>query len=193
MSAPLVLASASDRRRVLLEQIGIVPDQILPSEIDESPEPGETPRLQAIRLAECKRQKVADKVSDAYILAADTIVAIGTRALPKATDREVAIQCLKRLSGRSHRVYTAISVSAPDGRATSRLVQTRLHCKRLTARDIVHLVEAGDWHDKAGAYAIQGHAAAFIKSINGSYSAVMGLPLYETRSALEGLGYFASR
>lgn len=188
-AAPLILASASPRRRDLLAQIGIVPDAIHPAEIDETPKPGELPRVLARRLAWEKAEAVS---ADGFVLAADTVVAVGRRILPKAETETEARDCLALLSGRTHRVFTGISVRGPDGRSAERTVVSRVEFKRLSEAEIEAYIATGDWQGKAGGYAIQGPAGAFIPSIQGSYSAIVGLPLYETRALLTGLGWRAS-
>lgn len=185
---PLVLASASPRRRDLLAQIGLAPDQIVPADIDETPRPGELPRPHAGRLAGEKAHAV---VAEGYILAADTVVGVGRRILPKTETAEEAEACLRLISGRAHQVHTGVCVRAPDGRSASRIVSTRVIIKRLTEEEIALYLDSGEWNGKAGGYAIQGLAARFVKSISGSHPAVMGLPLYETAAMLEGLGYCA--
>lgn len=184
--APLVLASASPRRRALLEQIGITPDAVTPADIDETPQPGELPKPHAGRLAVEKARAVD---APGFILAADTVVAAGRRILPKAETETQARECLALLSGRAHQVHTGLCLRAPDGREARRTVTTRVVFKRLTEEEIEAYIASGEWKGKAGGYAIQGRAGAFVRSINGSYSAVVGLPLFETRSALEGLGW----
>ncbi|MEO0881750.1 MAG: Maf family nucleotide pyrophosphatase [Pseudomonadota bacterium] len=182
----LVLASASPRRVALLEQIGIAPDKIVPSNIDETPKPAETPRALARRLAVEKAR--ACRQGGVFVLSADTVVALGRRLLPKAEHAEEATQCLRLLSGRSHQVITAVALCAPCGDVTSRTVLTRVAFKRLTDDEIAAYVASGDPIGKAGGYAIQGGAGAFVTRLNGSYSAVVGLPLYETRNLLIGAG-----
>jgi septum formation protein len=186
---PLVLASASPRRLALLRQIGLEPDAVDPPEVDETPLGGELPRAHARRLAEAKAAAVAARRSDAFVLAADTVVALGRRILPKAEDEATARRCLERLSGRRHRVLGGIAVVSPEGRTALRLVTTAVRMKRLTRAEIAGYLESGEWRGKAGGYAIQGRAAAFIPAINGSYSNVVGLPLAETAALLAGLGY----
>lgn len=189
MTSRLVLASASPRRLDLLAQIGLSPDRIEAAEIDETPLPNETPRLLATRLARAKAAKVACAHDDAFVLAADTVVALGRRVLPKAeTDDEVRA-CLKLLAGRAHKVLTGVAVQAPGGRTAYRLVETRLHVKRLNPAEIDAYVESGEGVGKAGGYGIQGRAGAFVMAIEGSYPAVVGLPLYETLNLLTGLGF----
>jgi septum formation protein len=186
---PLVLASASPRRLALLRQIGIEPDAVDPAEIDETALKGELPRAHAQRLAQAKAAAVAARQSGAFVLAADTVVALGRRILPKAEDEATARRCLEQLSGRRHAVLGGIVLVAPDGRIGRRLVTTAVRLKRLTGPEIERYLESGEWQSKAGGYAIQGRAAAFIPAINGSYSNVVGLPLAETAALLAGLGY----
>jgi septum formation protein len=188
-SAPLVLASASPRRLELLRQIGVVPDRIEPADIDETPLREETPRLAAIRLAREKALVIGPRAVDAYVLAADTVVAVGRRILPKAETLEEARACLALLSGRAHKVLTAVAVLGPDGRIAARLSETRVHFKRLTPNETAGYLAGEEWRGKAGGYAIQGAAGGFVMALQGSYTGVVGLPLYETRCVLEGLGY----
>lgn len=189
ITAHLVLASASPRRLDLLKQIGIVPDAVDPAEADESPRPRELPAKHALRLAEEKAAIVARRHPGAFVLAADTVVACGRRILPKAETEAQARACLDLLSGRRHRVWGGIAIADPDGRVTSRRADTIVTFKRLTAREISDYLASGEWEGKAGGYAIQGRAAAFIRGITGSYSNVVGLPLYETAMLLRGLGF----
>lgn len=184
----LVLASASPRRLDLLRQVGIEPDLVDPSDIDETPAPKETPRLLALRLAREKAAAAAARHPGAFVIAADTVVAVGRRVLPKAETEAQARACLALLSGRNHRVQTAVAVQAPDGRMASRLVETKVQVKRLTEAEIAAYLASDEWRGKAGGYAVQGRAAGFILGLQGSYSAVVGLPLYETLRLLEGLG-----
>jgi septum formation protein len=172
-----------------LNQIGAAPDRIVPADIDEAPLAGETPRLLALRLARAKARVVANAAPDAFIVAADTVVAVGRRVLPKAETADEARRCLTLLSGRAHRVLTGVAVIAPDGRCSARLSESRLHFKRLTPAEIDRYLAGGEWSGKAGGYAVQGAAGAFVTALQGSYSGVVGLPLYETLSLLEGLGY----
>ncbi|MGH6951158.1 MAG: Maf family protein [Vitreimonas sp.] len=187
----LVLASASPRRLALLAQIGVTPDEVVAADIDETPLPKETPRALAVRLARAKAEAV--KTRDALVLAADTVVAVGRRILPKAETEHDARACLALLSGRSHRVYTAVAVRrvtkrAGDAAATrSRLVETRVAFKAMSHAEIEAYIASGEWRGKAGGYAVQGLASRYIISIIGSYSAVVGLPLYETANLLEGM------
>jgi septum formation protein len=186
---PLVLASASPRRLALLRQVGIVPDVVDPADVDEAPGPRERPGELARRLAVAKATAAAARYPDGYALGADTVVALGRRVLPKPADAATARDCLARLSGRRHRVYGGLCVIAPSGRRATRLVCTVVRFKRLAAAEIDAYIAAGEWRGKAGGYAIQGRAAAFVPAINGSYSNVVGLPLYETVALLRGLGY----
>jgi nucleoside triphosphate pyrophosphatase len=186
---PLVLASASPRRRDLLLQVGITPTVIDPAEIDETPQRDEVPAQLALRLARAKADLVAGRHPGALVLAADTVVGLGRRALPKAETTAEAEICLERLSGRRHRVLTGVVLAAADGRRVSRLVTTTVAFKRLTQREIAGYLASNEWQGKAGGYAIQGRAGAFAVGINGSYSNVVGLPLAETVALLVGLGY----
>jgi septum formation protein len=170
-----------------LAQIGIAPDETAPQDIDETPLAHETARQLALRLATEKARAAAR--ADAYAIAADTVVAVGRRILGKPADDTQARAFLALLSGRPHRVLTAVAVVAPDGRTGARLSESRLKFKRLTAREIDAYVESGEGRDKAGGYAVQGCAGAFVMVLQGSYSGVMGLPLYETSCLLEGLGW----
>ena len=185
--APLVLASASPRRLDLLAQAGIRPGDVRPADIDETPRKNELPRALAERLARSKAQAV--HAPGQYTLAGDTVVAMGRRMLPKAADAGEVRDCLEKLSGRAHQVLSGIAVIAPDGREAVRVVVSRVLMKRLTEAEIDRYATGGDGIGKAGGYAIQGGAAPFVKAINGSYTAIVGLPLYETVSLLEGLGY----
>ena len=186
---PLVLASASPRRLALLRQVGIEPDACEAADLDETPEPGELPPRHAVRLALAKATLVAARRPDAFVLAADTVVALGRRILPKAQTADEVRQCLALLSGRAHRVHTAVALCAPGAQAAHRRVDTRLHVKRLTSAEIDAYADAGEGVGKAGGYAVQGAAAAFVIDLQGSYSAVVGLPLYETVNLLHGRGW----
>lgn len=185
----LVLASASPRRRELLQQVGIAPDEICPADIAETPLPHELPGLHAKRLAEEKADIISKRFPDAFILAADTVVGKGRRILPKAEDNETVKHCLTLLSGNRHRVYTGVCLIAPNGKKSVRLVETMVAFKQLHLNEIEAYVACGEGLGKAGGYAIQGQAAMLIKRINGSYSNVVGLPLYETSVLLKGAGY----
>jgi nucleoside triphosphate pyrophosphatase len=188
---PLVLASASPRRLELLRQIGIVPDRVDPAAIDEGLHRDEEPAAHALRLAEEKLRAVMPRHPDAYILAADTVVACGRRILPKPADEAAARRCLELLSGRRHRVHSGIALSSPDGRLALRRVASQVAFKRLSADEVAVYLASGEWRGKAGGYAIQGRAAAMIRFVSGSYSNVVGLPLFETAQLLAGRGYRA--
>lgn len=191
----LILGSASPRRFQLLQQIGITPDDVIAASIDETPRVRERPRVYVERIA---REKAAatykatrhdETLAAAHILAADTVVALGSRILPKTETAAEAAFCLRLLSGRAHRVYTSVVVMLPDGRQSQRLVEARVRFKRLSGAEIDAYLASGEWNGKAGGYAIQGIAGAFATKIIGSYSAIVGLPLYETASLLEGTGF----
>ena len=190
-----ILASGSPRRLALLAQIGVEPDRVMPSTIDESPKKNELPRNLARRLAQEKLAAVtpaarADaELAGALILAADTVVSVGRRILPKAEKIEEAAACLRQLSGRSHRVYTGLAFANAKGHVRRRLVETRVRFKRLSREDIESYLASGEWRGKAGGYAVQGFAGGFVVKINGSYSNVVGLPLYEVMALLTGEGY----
>ena len=194
-SFKLVLASASPRRLDLLRQIGIEPFACLSADLDETPKPIEIPRELAKRLAlakaiACLEPAQALVVDEPFlVLAADTVVAAGRRILPKAETLDQASACLDVLSGRAHRVFTAMCVAASDGTIRQRLVETRVTMKRLSTEERQSYLDSGEWHGKAGGYAIQGRAAAFVSQISGSYSGVVGLPLYETAQMLSGFGF----
>ncbi|MEZ5765704.1 MAG: Maf-like protein [Xanthobacteraceae bacterium] len=191
----LVLASGSPRRLALLNQVGIEPDALRPAEIDETPKKGELPRTCATRLARAKAEaslqavRLDDDLRGAFILAADTVVAVGRRILPKAELVNEAEQCLRLLSGRNHRVYTGICIVTPKEGFRQRLVETRVRFKRLNEEDIQGYVGSGQWRGKAGGYAVQGIAGSFVVKMVGSYTNVVGLPLYESVSLLGGEGY----
>ena len=187
--ADLVLASASPRRLDLLRQIGVEPDAVIPAEIDETPLKRELPAPHAARLAEAKTRAVASLRPDALVLGADTVVACGRRILPKAEDLDTARACLDRLSGRRHQVIGGVCVIASDGRHAARRVVTDVTFKRLEAAEIDAYLASGEWRGKAGGYAIQGLAALFVRWVGGSYSNVVGLPLFETAALLRGFGY----
>ena len=182
----LILASASPRRIDLLQQINITPDDVIPADIDETPLKGETGRELAERLAIGKASAVAAQHPDAFILGADTVVAVGRRILPKTETRDDAAQCLPLLSGRSHRLYGGIALACPDGSIVSRCVETRVTFKRLSPEEINAYLDSGEWQGIAGGYAVQGRAAAFVKNIHGSYSNIVGLSLYDTMNLLQG-------
>jgi septum formation protein len=191
----LVLASASARRLALLQQAGIEPDALLPADVDETPEKAEKPRAYARRLAQMKADAALpiatsrDDTRGCYLLAADTVVAVGRRILPKAEIVEEAAACLRLLSGRAHRVYTAVCLVTPKGAVRDRVVETRLRFKNLSRDEMESYLASGEWRGKAGGYAIQGLAGTFVVKIVGSYTSVVGLPLYETVNLLGGEGY----
>jgi septum formation protein len=189
LTAPFILASASPRRLDLLAQIGIRPDLVDPADLDEDPRPKELPVPHAERLAEEKARLVAARHPGAFVLAADTVVACGRRILPKAETPETARRCLQLLSGRRHRVLGGICLIAPDGRVGCRLVTTTVTFKVLDRDEVEAYLSSGEWQGKAGGYAIQGHAAAFVRYLGGSYSNVVGLALHETYGLLRGLGH----
>ena len=191
----LVLASASPRRLALLDQAGIKADSLLPTDINETPKKNERPRDLARRLAREKAEAALvvtrnqPELTGSYIIAADTVVALGRRVLPKPEIVDEAAECLRLLSGRAHRVYTAVTLVTPKGAFRERLVETRIRFKRLSSEDIETYLASGEWRGKAGGYAAQGIAGSFIVKLVGSHSAVVGLPLYETLSLLGGEGY----
>lgn len=186
--ARIILASASPRRLDLLKQAGLFPDDVLPTDIDETPLKGELPAALAQRLAIAKAAAVSR--SDAYVLAADTVVGVGRRILPKAETEDEARACLALLSGRRHVVYGGIAIRAPGAEKTvSRLVSTAVRFKRLEKQDIDSYIASGEWKGKAGGYAIQGRAAAFVPFLSGSYSNVVGLSVYDTIQILNGMGF----
>lgn len=189
----LVLASGSPRRASLLAQAGIVPDRIIPADLDETPKPHELPRQYASRVASQKASHVAGAEPVAFVLAADTVVAAGRRILPKAEVPATVEQCLNLLSGRRHQVITVVVLISPDGNMRRRCVVTRVAFKRLSAPEITAYVASGEGLGKAGGYAIQGRAESFTRSINGSYSNVVGLPLLETLGLLEAAGWHHSQ
>lgn len=185
---PLILASASPRRLDLLAQIGVTPDLIDPAHIDETPRKGELPALYAARMAREKALAVAARHPQAHVLGGDTVVACGRRILPKAESEADARLCLKLLSGRRHRVLSAITLASPDGKARHRLSTSSVTFKLLHPDEIDAYVASGEWHGKAGGYAIQGRAAGLIRTMQGSPSGVIGLPLHETRTLLLSAG-----
>lgn len=188
MSAPsLILASASPRRRELIARLGIEPACVVSADIDESPRKGELPRDYAVRMAREKAGAAASE--DAFVLAGDTVVAAGRRILPKAEDEATARRCLELLSGRRHRVLSAVALRAPDGTLRERLSETIVIFKRLSAEELAAYLAGREWHGKAGGYAIQGAAEGLIRRIDGSHSGVVGLPLYETRALLKAAGF----
>lgn len=185
----LILASASPRRLSLLAQIGITPDEIIPANINEDPIPGEQPRQHALRLATEKAIAISGRHHGAIVLGSDTVVGVGRRILPKTETVEEAETCLKLMSGRAHRVFTGVAVVDTDGVVRTRVSDTRVKFKRLSDQELAAYLESGEWNGKAGGYGIQGLAGAYIQNLNGSYTGVVGLPLFETRNLLTGAGY----
>jgi septum formation protein len=186
----LILASASPRRLDLLKRIGVVPDAVVAAEIDESVPSGELPRQHAARLAREKAEAVAGQAPDALVLAADTVVAVGRRILPKVEDEATLRACMKLLSGRRHRVLTGVALALPGGGGMrERLVETMIAMKRLSDEEIDYYASHGEWRGKAGGYALQGYGEVYVRHIAGSYSNVVGLPLAETRVLLKSAGY----
>ncbi len=184
----LILASASARRRALLAQIGVVPARVIAADLDETPRGEESPRQLAARLARAKAEAIAADFPQAFVLAADTVVAAGRRILPKPADAAAARATLALLAGRRHQVFGAVALRAPDGRWGERLVVSRVTFARLDAAEIEAYLASGEWRGCAGGYAIQGRAGGFVRFLSGSYSNVVGLPLFETRQLLRGLG-----
>ena len=185
--APLILASASPRRRELLARLGIAPQSVIAADIDETPQPREVPRDYARRMAREKAQAIPGGA--AHVLAGDTVVALGRRILPKADDEATARHCLKLLSGRRHRVLSAVALLSPEGTLRERLSETIVRFKSLSAAEIDSYISGGEWSGKAGGYAIQGSAEGLIAWISGSHSGVVGLPLFETRALLRAAGF----
>ncbi len=195
----LILASGSPRRVELLDQIGVKPDRLMPMDLDESPGKSEHPKSLARRLAGDKAKAARKAIKkdpqwgNSFILAADTVVSVGRRILPKAELIEEANNALHLLSGRNHRVYSGVCIVTPDGSIRQKVVETRLRFKRIPRAEIEHYLDSGEWRGKAGAYAIQGIAGSFVVKLVGSYSNVVGLPLYETSNLLIGEGYNISK
>ncbi len=185
----LILASASPRRLDLLARIGVVPDAIVPADIDESILPRELPRVHAERLAREKAEAIAAVHGDALVLGADTVVAVGRRILPKVEDEATLRRCMTLLSGRRHRVMTGIALAIPGHGVRARLVETMIAMKRLSSEEIDYYASHGEWRGKAGGYALQGYGEVYVRHIAGSYSNVVGLPLAETRVLLKSAGY----
>lgn len=189
----LVLASASPRRRELLGRLGLQPDRIIAADLDETPHAGESPEKLALRLAADKARAVAGQLPagdpPAHVLAADTVVACGNRILPKAETEAEALQCLRLLSGRRHRVLTGLALIRPDGALRTRIGKSIVTFKRLAAPEIRWYMDSGEWRGKAGGYAIQGRAEALVRALSGSHSNVVGLPLFETWQLLNGNGF----
>ena len=188
VSAPsLILASASPRRRELLARLGIEPARVIPADIDETPRKGELPRVYAVRMAREKAEAAAS--ADGYVMAGDTVVAAGRRILPKAEDEATARKCLELLSGRRHRVLSAVALRYPGGTLREKLNETSVRFKRLSREEVDAYLATGEWHGKAGGYAIQGAAEGLVAWIEGSHSGVVGLPLFETRALLKAAGF----
>ncbi|WEK47707.1 MAG: Maf family protein [Candidatus Andeanibacterium colombiense] len=188
MTAPaLILASASPRRRELIARLGIEPLAVRAADIDETPRAGELPRPYAERMAREKAEAARDDAT--HVLAGDTVVALGRRILPKAEDEATARRCLELLSGRRHRVFSAVALRAPDGLIREKLSETIVRFKRLSQDEIAAYLASGEWHGKAGGYAIQGTAEGLISWISGSHSGIVGLPLFETRNLLQAAGF----
>lgn len=185
----LILASASPRRLDLLARIGVIPDAIIPADVDESIPKGELPRDHARRLAREKAKAVASAEPEALVLAADTVVAVGRRILPKVEDEATLRKCMRLLSGRRHRVLTGVALAAPGGGVRERLGETMIAMKRLSEEEIDYYASHGEWRGKAGGYALQGYGEVYVRHIAGSYSNVVGLPLAETRMLLKTAGY----
>ena len=191
----LILASGSPRRLALLEQIGLSPDHIIAADIDEAPRKAEHPRSLARRLAEEKAERAADiakedpEIGKGYVLAGDTVVAVGRRILPKAELLDEATYCLRLLSGRTHKVFTGVCLITPKGKSRNLVVETRVRFKLISNHELEHYLASGEWRGKAGGYAIQGLAGAFVVRLVGSYPAVVGLPLQQVATLLAGEGY----
>ena len=185
----LVLASASPRRLDLLARIGVTPDEVVPADIDESVPSGELPRVHALRLAREKAEAVAALRPNDLVLAADTVVAVGRRILPKVEDEETLRACMTLLSGRRHRVLTGVALAIPGGGVRERLGETMIAMKRLSDEEIDYYAGHGEWRGKAGGYALQGYGEVYVRHIAGSYSNVVGLPLAETRVLLKSAGH----
>ncbi len=194
MEKNLILASASPARLKLLEKIAIIPSAVIPADIDESEHRGELPRNIASRLSKSKAEKIASAIEDGYILAADSVAALGRRTLPKALDDDMVRYCLEKQSGRRHSLYTGICIIKKEsGKITGKshkIVVSRIKFKLLTKQEIEHYVSLGEGINKAGGYTISGYAESFVEFLSGSHSNVIGLPLYETRMMLTGLGFF---
>ncbi len=185
----LILASASPRRVALLAQIGIVPDAVDPADVDETPRRGESPRAYALRMAQEKAELVGRRHPGSFVLSGDTVVAVGTRILPKADTCEQAAFCWDLLSGRRHQVLTAVGLVTPDGACHVHLARTRIRVRRVSAAEKAWYLASGEWEGKAGGYAIQGRAAVFFRDVAGNVSTVIGLPQYETAALLLSHGY----
>lgn len=187
--APLILASSSPRRVELLAQIGIVPDHIIPADIDETPLKGEHPRDLAVRLAKGKAEKIAAEQTGSYVIGADTVVACGRRSFGKAENKEEVGKILRILSGRRHKIFGGICLVTPEGKSRTRCCETTVSFRRLTEKEIQNYVDSRDWEGKAGGYAVQGVASTFVKFISGSHSNIIGLSLYDVAAMLNSAGY----
>ncbi len=189
MDKKLILASASPRRLDLLKQVGVVPNEVIPADINEDPHKKEKPNVHALRLSIEKAQKIFAENKDCYVLAGDTVVSLGTRILPKTEDVDSARYCLELMSGRKHRVYGGIALYSPDGKLSKKLVTSIVKFKKLSKSELESYLDSKEWDGKAGGYGIQGSASQFINSINGSYTNIVGLSLFETMNMLKGTGY----
>lgn len=185
----LILASASPARKALLEAAGFAPDLILPADIDETPRKLEKPTAYVQRLAEEKALAIQKLHPSAYIIAADTIAVMGARIIGKASSREEAKKIITRFSGRRHKVITGLCVLSPDGRKSVRLLSSAVKCRMVPEAEIERYLDSGEWEGKSGCYGLQGRASAFIESINGSYTSIIGLPIAETIAILNGIGF----
>jgi septum formation protein len=188
-TARLILGSASPRRRDLLKQIGITPDEIFAADLDETPKPRELPASYVLRVANEKNAAVAAKFPDAFVVTADTTVALGRRIIGKAANEQEAEEMLRLLSGRAHKIITAVVIRSPDGKIVNRTTTSRVKIKRLSDVELKRFIATGEWQDCAGAYKFQQNFAQYILSAEGSISGIIGLPLYETAAMLRGLGY----
>ncbi len=189
MEQKLLLASASKGRLGLLKSAGLEPDKVAPMDVDETPLKGEKPHELVVRLAEIKAKAAAEKFPEHFVIAADTVGAVGTRILGKAADEEEARKVFKLMSGRRHKVHSGVCIMSPAGQSSSKLVSTTVKLKRLTLTEIDWYLASGEWEGKSGCYSIQEKGSLFMETINGSYSGVIGLPLCETLKMLIGLGY----
>ncbi|HEY1096854.1 MAG TPA: nucleoside triphosphate pyrophosphatase [Alphaproteobacteria bacterium] len=189
MSARLILGSSSPRRLDILNQIGMPPDVVVGADIDETPLKGELPHLYCKRIAQGKNDALASQYPDDYLVTADTTVVVGRRILGNPADEAEALRMMRLLSGRNHRVYTAVVVRAPDGRVSLRLVESRVKVKNIADADLAAALAIGEWKGRAGGYSYIGYFSRFIQKMTGSSSAILGLPAYETVNLLTGLGY----
>lgn len=185
----LILASQSPARKALLEAAGFTPDKIIPADIDETPKKGEKPTVYVKRLAEEKATVIHSQYPDAYIIAADTIAVMGARIIGKAENRAEAKKIISRFSGRRHRVITGLCILSPDGKKSVRLISSAVKCRMVSDAEIEAYLDSAEWEGKSGCYGLQGRASAFIESINGSYTSIIGLPIAETIAILNGMGF----